>query len=146
MASCLPPKIRLKEPLYLVFLDLTKAYDSLDRQRTLQLLEKYGVGQNVRTLINNMWSQDTIIPKQQQFYGKQFKAERGVRQGDIVSPTIFNIVMDAVVRNCYNRLWMDGNYDMMLQFYADDGIIAGENYEQIQQILNQLKENFSLYL
>jgi hypothetical protein len=30
-----------------------------------------------------------MIPKQAGFYGKPFKASRGVQQGDIVSPMIF---------------------------------------------------------
>ena len=95
---------RRKDPLYYIFLDVKKAYDSLDRERTLQLLSKYGVGANICRLLHNMWQDDTIVPKQQQFYGKAFTAERGVRQGDIVSPTIFNIVVDAVVRHAYHKV------------------------------------------
>ena len=32
------------------------------------------------------------------FYGQPFRTDRGVTQGDPVSPTVFNIVVDAVVR------------------------------------------------
>ena len=33
------------------------------------------------------------------YYGKGFKGERGVTQGDPLSPTIFNVVVDAVIRH-----------------------------------------------
>ena len=33
------------------------------------------------------------------YYGKGFKGGRGVTQGDPLSPTIFNVVVDAVVRH-----------------------------------------------
>ena len=37
------------------------------------------------------------------YYGAAFKGERGVTQGDPLSPTIFNVVVDAVV-----RYWLEG--------------------------------------
>ena len=36
-----------EEVLYVIFLDLTKAYDVLDRSRTLDILKGYGVGERV---------------------------------------------------------------------------------------------------
>ena len=38
------------------------------------------------------------------YYGTAFKGERGVTQGDQLSPTIFNVVVDAVVRHCLEGL------------------------------------------
>ena len=40
-----------EEVLYLVFLDLTKSYDALDRSRSLEILEGYGVGPRARRLL-----------------------------------------------------------------------------------------------
>ena len=37
------------------------------------------------------------------YYGAAFKGERGVTQGDLLPPTLFNVVVDAVV-----RYWMEG--------------------------------------
>ena len=34
------------------------------------------------------------------YYRTAFRGERGVTQGDPLSPTIFNVVVDAVVRHC----------------------------------------------
>ena len=38
------------------------------------------------------------------YCGKAFKGERGVTQGDALSSTIFNVVVDAVVRHWVNGL------------------------------------------
>ena len=49
-----------------------------------------------------------------------------------------------MIRNTLHGL-ESGNDDdnkTILQFYADDGIIAGENYEQVQNVLNLLTKNF----
>ena len=40
-----------EEVLYVIFLDLTKAYDALERSRTLEILKGYGVGERVRRLL-----------------------------------------------------------------------------------------------
>ena len=33
------------------------------------------------------------------YYGAAFKGDRGVTQGDTLSPTIFNVVVDVVMRH-----------------------------------------------
>ena len=40
-----------EEVLYVILLDLTKAYDALDRSRSLDILEGYRVGPRVRRLL-----------------------------------------------------------------------------------------------
>ena len=40
-----------EEVLYMIFLDLTKAYDALDRSRSLEILKGYGVGERLRRLL-----------------------------------------------------------------------------------------------
>ena len=88
-----------EEVLYVIFLDLTKAYDALDRSRTLEILKGYGVGDRVRRLLATYWERTTMVARAGRYYGKGFKGERGVTQGDPLSPTIFNVVVDAVVRH-----------------------------------------------
>ena len=39
-----------------------------------------------------------MVPKPGKYFGRPFRMERGVKQVDPVSPTIFNITVDAVVR------------------------------------------------
>ena len=102
-AKLLQPLVaRREEVLYVIFLDLTKAYDALDRSRRLETLEGYGVGQQVRRLLQECWSKSTMVAMERGYYGTGFKGERGVKQGDPLSPTIFNVVVDAVVRHWVN--------------------------------------------
>ena len=42
-------------PYYQVFLDLSKAYDTLDRDRTILILQHYGVGPNLIRILKTFW-------------------------------------------------------------------------------------------
>ena len=67
------------------------------------------------------------------YYGTGFKGARGVTQGDPLSPTIFNVVVDSVVRHWVTLAVEDaekrgergkeGSHQASL-FYADDGMVA----------------------
>ena len=50
-----------EEVLYVIFLDLTKAYNALDRSRCLEILEGYGVVPNVRRLLKTYWQCLTMV-------------------------------------------------------------------------------------
>ena len=79
-----------EEVLYVIFLDLTKLYDALDRSGCLEILEGYGVGPSARRLLTTYWRRLTMVARAGGYYGKAFKGERGVTQGDPLSPTISN--------------------------------------------------------
>jgi Reverse transcriptase (RNA-dependent DNA polymerase) len=126
------------KPRFIIFLDLKKAYDTLDRTRTLEILKSYGVGPNICHIIEQTWVMDQMIPKQAGCYGDKFKTSRGVRQGDIMSPTVFNIVVDAVVNYCeakFKTLHPNKELPKVL-FYADDGVITGSDPILVQSMLD----------
>ena len=52
-----------EEVLYVIFLDLTKAYEALDRSRCLEILEGYGVGPNAGRLLNTYWRRLTMVAR-----------------------------------------------------------------------------------
>ena len=88
-----------EEFLYVIFLDLNKAYEALDRSRSLDILEGYGVGPRARRLLRTYWEKWTMVARAGGYYGTGFKGAKGVTQGDPLSPTIFNVVVYAVVRH-----------------------------------------------
>jgi hypothetical protein len=65
-----------------------------------------------------------MVARQQGYYGTHFRSERGTTQGDIISPMIFNIVVDAVVREWYHKTETQGpSTTVHALFYADDGLL-----------------------
>ena len=124
----------------MIFLDLKKAYDTLDRERTMAILKGYGVRDNIQNFIRKIWNEDMIVPKQAGFFGKPFRATRGVRQGDIMSPTIFNIVVDAVVNE-----WLEKDEKQKVEaiFFADDGLLISDDPNAAQEALSIMTENFA---
>ena len=98
-----------------------------------------GVGPALIRFIERIWKGDTMYPKRSGYYGKSFRARRGVRQGDIISPMIFNIMVDAVVRH-----WKATKRgDDKCGFYADDGILAGLNSTHVQEGLDIVTASFA---
>ena len=69
------------------------------RSRSLEILKGYGTGQQVRRLLREYWNKSTMVASAGVYYRTGFKGERGVTQGDPLSPTIFNVAVDAVVRH-----------------------------------------------
>jgi len=60
---------RIDEPLFMVFVDLKKASYSLDRAQAMRILAGYGVGVNIRRIINLIWQGDTMVPRQAGYLG-----------------------------------------------------------------------------
>ena len=52
-----------EEVLYVIFLDLQKFYDALDRSRCLYILEGYGVGPRVRRILQTYWRRLTMVAR-----------------------------------------------------------------------------------
>ena len=86
-----------EEVLYVIFLGLHKPYDSLDRDRCLEILEGYGVGPRDRRILRLYWDMLLMVALGGGYYGTAFQGLRRVKQGDPLSPTILNVVVDAVV-------------------------------------------------
>ena len=79
--------------LHSTFLDLRKAYDALDRDICIDILAVYGVWPRI------IRDRLQMAAKAGGYYGPTFQSHRGVTQGDPLLPTIFNVVVDAVICN-----------------------------------------------
>ena len=70
----------------MIFLDLHKVYDALDRSRCLEILEGHGVRPQLRRLLQTYWRRLTMVTQARRYYGTEFQGERGVRQVDPFVP------------------------------------------------------------
>lgn len=134
-------------PFYGIFLDLKKAYDAMDRDRCLNILRNVGVGENTVRLISRFWWDGLLACSAAGFYGALFRARRGVTQGGPLLPTIFNLMVDAVICEWERQLIEKGlGFDdvrrLFACFYADSGLIAARNPEHLQLAFNLLTALF----
>ncbi len=85
------------KPFYGVFLDLRKAFNAMDWERCIMVLEGYGAGPQMTQLICGYWRNAIMVCRVAGNYGTAFKAGRGVTQGGPLSARLFSIMVDAVV-------------------------------------------------
>ena len=105
-------------------------------------------------LIFNFWETATNVCHAKGNYDRPFKAGRGVTQGGPLSAKLFNIIVDAVVREWIRIMRetlddSDGDGDLAARvealfaiFYVDDGYIASKDTEFLQEALDILVETF----
>jgi hypothetical protein len=89
---------RYNQPLYLAFVDLRKAYDSIPRDALWRVLSVYGVDKKVVDLLADLHTGTQAAVKLASSKGEWFDIGRGVRQGCVIAPLLFNIFFDCVVR------------------------------------------------
>ena len=71
--------------LYVIFLDLHKAYDALDRSRCLEILEGYSIGLQARKLLKKYWYRLAMVARAGGYYGTAFRGTAG-RPASRLSP------------------------------------------------------------
>ena len=135
---------RKGETVYQVFIDLQKAYDSVSRERMLQIMSQYGIGPRVQELLTCYWRDQETAVRQRGYYGKVFKPGRGMTQGDIPFPLLFNLIIDTIVR----QLAQDTagsettRIESLSVFYADDGYIGGVDAGRVQALTDKAAQMF----
>ena len=88
----------VQKPFPLVFIDVRKAYNSKDRERCTEIIRGYDLVTNIQRLLQWYWYRQKVVPKSGKCFGRSFRTETGVTQGDPVSPIMFNIAVNEVVR------------------------------------------------
>ena len=83
--------------LFMLFIDLQKAYDSVPREALWRVLIKYGVPQSMLNVIRSLhdcMSAEVTVDGQ---VAPQFEVCNGLRQGCVIAPTLFNLYFALVM-------------------------------------------------
>jgi hypothetical protein len=102
-------------------IDFEKAYDKVKWSFLQQTLRMKGFSPKLCRWIQNMVSGGSVGIKVNDYIGPYFQMKRGLRQGDPMSPILFNIVADMLAL-LINRAKTDGEIRGVLSHLVDDGL------------------------
>ena len=88
-------------PLYLLFVDFEKAFDSLDREAMWRLLHHYCITDKIINMLRVQYQGFTCQVPHGGTMTKPIEVKTGVREGCLLSPLLFLMVLDCVSKNAY---------------------------------------------
>jgi Reverse transcriptase (RNA-dependent DNA polymerase) len=130
-----------KKTVQQIYLDLKKAYNTIDCTATLRILGGYGIGPNIQRLLGTFWGQHTVVPRAIGYHGRAFRATRGVTQGDIISLMIFNLVLDCIIK-AWKLEHPEKAEIIQAILYVDDRLLHTEDAKALQETLDEFTEYF----
>ena len=128
--------------LYSCFVDFSKAFDCIPRDKLFEKLRSKGITGKVFNLIKNIYMNEKCQVKIGQTLSSAFDANQGVRQGCILSPILFNIFISdlpEILDKDENEPAKIGN-DIKLSsiLWADDLVMISESKEGLTKMFNDL--------
>ena len=129
---------RHNRPVYLCYLDASKAFDKINHWHLFsKLLDRKFPPILVRLLIT-WYTLQTYIVQWSSYISEPFNVTNGVPQGRIMSPSFFNVYMDelSVILNDMNVGCMIQDVTINHMFYADDSVLLAPSPIALQQLLD----------
>ena len=85
--------------IYLCFIDDTKAFDCVDQNKLRKILKEMGIPNYLTYLLQNLYAcQETTVKTRHGTTG-WFQNGQGVLQGCILSPCLFNLYAEYIMRD-----------------------------------------------
>jgi len=134
-----------RQPLYIAFLDLRKAFDSVNRRKLWKELARIGMDQKTVNVIQTLYHNHKRRIQIMGGLSGWVSCQRGVKQGCILSPTLFTLYLAELG----NRLMNLGSGiqvgDVCIPglFYADDIALVSKSPEDMLLQLETVQDFFT---
>ena len=90
---------RTPENIYFCFIDYVKAFDCVDHNKLWKILREMGIPDHLTSLLRNLYAGQEATVGTGHGTTDWFKIGKGVRQGCILSPHLFNLYAEYIMRN-----------------------------------------------
>ncbi len=127
--------------LHMAFIDCEKAFDSLKHEFLINTLRSQGAPARLTALIHDMYTnlKARIITERP---GRYFPVNRGVKQGDPLSPMLFNAALQEIFKKLHwesKGISINGKFLNNLRF-ADDVALIAKKREELEIMILELDE------
>ena len=130
--------------IYFCFIDYAKAFDCVDHKKLWKILQEMGIPDHLTCVLRNLYAGHEATVRTGHGTTDWFQIGKGVRQGCILSPCLFNLYADYITRNAgleeaqagIKIAWRNINHLR----YADDTTLMAESEEEIKSLLMKVKE------
>ena len=132
---------KLKSPLYVCFVDFKKAYDSVWRQALLYKLLRLNINGLFFSILKSMYGNNEMCVRVSNSHRSHFFTSNvGVRQGDAISPILFNLYVSdfqSYIGFETDALLLDTSFVNCLM-YADDLVVIFRSEVGLQGLIDKL--------
>ncbi|KAF7254518.1 Retrovirus-related Pol polyprotein from type-2 retrotransposable element R2DM [Varanus komodoensis] len=126
------------------FIDYAKAFDCVYHNKLQQVLKEMGVPDHLICLLRNLYVGQEATVRTGHRTTDWFKIEKGVRQGCILSPCLFNLYAEHIMR----KVGLDESQvgikiarrNTNPLRYADDTTLMAESEKELKSLLMRMKE------
>ncbi|KAF7252796.1 Retrovirus-related Pol polyprotein from type-2 retrotransposable element R2DM, partial [Varanus komodoensis] len=133
-----------QKSIYFCFIDYAKAFDCVDQNKLWQVLKEMGVPDHLICLLRNLYAGQEATVRTGHVTTDWFKIEKGVRQGCILLPCLFNLYAEHIMR----KVGLDespvgikiGGRNINNLRYVDDTTLIAESEEELKSLLKGVKE------
>ena len=118
--------------IYFCFIDYAKAFDCVDHSKLWKTLQEMGIPDHLSCLLRDLYESQQATVRTGHGTTDWFQIGKGVRQGCILSPCLFNLYAEYIMRNA--------GLDINNIRYADDTTLITESKEELKSLLMKVKE------